>query len=131
MTLSSDNTFDTPDSGAAPQRPRRLLPWLIAGLVALLAVLYLLPVTVSGVVRNAAGAALPDVRIDLGNGQSTQSDANGAFAAQLKAETPTGKRGRSSLSALAGRGPLRLAASRPCCVACRWGPHPTPGRKAW
>ena len=82
MTLSSDNTFDTPDSGAAPQRPRRLLPWLIAGLVALLAVLYLLPVTVSGVVRNAAGAALPDVRIDLGNGQSTQSDANGAFRAR-------------------------------------------------
>lgn len=82
---------DTPNNSDQPRR-RRLTIAAVAGgvaIVALLAVLYLLPVPVRGQVSDAAsGQPLADAAVTLNTGEQLRTDDAGAFAAKASRFRP-------------------------------------------
>jgi hypothetical protein len=87
VTVLNDNpqTFDQ------PQRRRLTLAAIVGGvaLVALVAVLYFLPVPVAGQVSDAtSGQPLAGAAVTLSSGEQVQTDADGAFSARASRFQP-------------------------------------------
>ncbi|MFZ2489440.1 MAG: putative glycoside hydrolase [Anaerolineae bacterium] len=80
--MSFYNTTSTPFSSPGRRR-RNLLLAIIAGLLAVLMLLYLLPVPINGQITDATnGQPLSDIAVTLSNGQTATSNANGVFSAR-------------------------------------------------
>ena len=87
MTLSND----TPKTSDQSQRRRLTLAAVVGGvaIVALLAVLYFLPVSVAGQVNDAAsGQPLAGAAVTLSSGEQMLTDAAGAFSARASRFQP-------------------------------------------
>ncbi len=87
MTVSND----TPNTTEQPQRRRLTLAAIVAGvvIVALIAVLYFLPVPVRGQVSDAeSGQPLADAAITLSTGEEMRTDAAGLFSARASRFQP-------------------------------------------